>query len=184
METQAMFSEETLQPSHELSAEHFAEHAYREKEPGRWMDPMRMIGGDAAGRNDAVDVRVMLLLFGFPPSACSYSVLSNEAIIDSLWLDSIQPVLIKRFPQATEEQLKEAHAYTYGGCIIQDLGYYPFGSHFPPDARAAQNEMIFLENFVAELWRKCRPPSNYNCALPCKSTIKAPLRVVWPETPE
>jgi hypothetical protein len=60
METQAALSEEIRQPSHELSTKHFAEYAYREKEPGGWVDPMRMIGGDAAGRNDAVDVRMML----------------------------------------------------------------------------------------------------------------------------
>jgi hypothetical protein len=60
METQTALSEETLQTRHEFSSEYFAEHAYREKEPVRWMDPMRMIGGDAARRNDAVDVRVML----------------------------------------------------------------------------------------------------------------------------
>jgi hypothetical protein len=62
------------------------------------------------------------VLLGFPPQAGSYSVLTHEAIIDTLWLDSILPVLIGRFPQASEEQLKEAHAYAYGGCIIQDLG--------------------------------------------------------------
>jgi hypothetical protein len=71
-----------------------------------------------------------LFLFGFPPQARSYSVLTHEAIIDTLWLDSILPVQIKRFPGASEEQLKKAHAYAYGGCIIQDLGYHLFGSHF------------------------------------------------------
>src|SRR3984893_9389285 len=74
-----------------------------------------------------------IFLFGFPPQARSYSVLTHETIIDTLWLDSIRPVLLKRFPQATEEQLIKAHAYAYGGCIIQDLGYYPFGSKFFSD---------------------------------------------------
>src|ERR1700730_10425161 len=74
-----------------------------------------------------------IFLFGFPPQARSYSVLTHETIIDTLWLDSIRPVLLKRFPQATEEQLIEARAYAYGGCLIQDLGYYPFGSHFFSD---------------------------------------------------
>ena len=27
-----------------------------------------------------------------------------------------------------KSEINEAHAYAYGGCIIQDLGYYPFGS--------------------------------------------------------
>jgi hypothetical protein len=55
-----------------------------------------------------------LILAGFPPQARGYSVLTHEAIIDIFWLDTIQPVLLKRFPGATEEQLKQAHAYAYG----------------------------------------------------------------------
>ena len=74
-----------------------------------------------------------LLLFGFPAQAPSYAVLTHETIIDTLWLDSIRPVLLKRFPEVAEDQLLEAHAYAYGGCIIQDLGYYPFGSHLFSD---------------------------------------------------
>src|ERR1700731_4908257 len=73
------------------------------------------------------------VLLSFPIPARSYSVLTHEAIIDTLWIDSIQPVLMKRFSEASQEQLKEAHAYAYGGCIIQDLGYYPFGSHLFSD---------------------------------------------------
>jgi hypothetical protein len=57
-----------------------------------------------------------------------YSVLTHEQIVDLLWTDELRPLLVKRFPTLTEEQLKEAHAYAYGGAVIQDLGYYPFGS--------------------------------------------------------
>ncbi|MEN6509417.1 MAG: zinc dependent phospholipase C family protein, partial [Smithella sp.] len=60
-------------------------------------------------------------------------MLTHQAIIDTVWLDAIKPVLSKRFPDATEDQLMHAHAYAYGGCIIQDLGYYPFGSRFFSD---------------------------------------------------
>ena len=74
-----------------------------------------------------------LVLLSFPPEARSYSVLTHEAIIDTLWVDAIQPVLIRRFPGASEEQLRNAHGYAYGGCLIQDLGYYPFGSRFFSD---------------------------------------------------
>src|SRR6476661_5357348 len=69
----------------------------------------------------------------FTDFARAYSVLTHEAIVDTVWLDSMRPVLLKRFPDATEDQLKQAHAYAYGGCIIQDLGYYPFGSKFFSD---------------------------------------------------
>jgi len=57
-----------------------------------------------------------------------YSVLTHEEIVDLLWADDLRPLLIKRFPSLTEDQLKEAHGYAYGGAVIQDLGYYPFGS--------------------------------------------------------
>src|SRR5580658_11320597 len=65
--------------------------------------------------------------------AYSYSVLTHEAIIDSTWDSAIQPLLLKRFPDSTPEELTQAHAYAYGGSIIQDLGYYPFGSQFYSD---------------------------------------------------
>ena len=58
----------------------------------------------------------------------AYSVLTHEAIIDSSWPKDLRPLLLKRFPNATEDQLRDAHAYAYGGAIIQDMGYYPFGS--------------------------------------------------------
>jgi hypothetical protein len=57
-----------------------------------------------------------------------YSVLTHEEIVDLAWADDLRPLLLKRFPTLTEEQLKEAHSYAYGGAVIQDLGYYPFGS--------------------------------------------------------
>jgi len=57
-----------------------------------------------------------------------YSVLTHEAIIDSVWDANIKPLLLRRFPGATSEQLLLARANAYGGCIVQDMGYYPFGS--------------------------------------------------------
>ena len=58
----------------------------------------------------------------------AYSVLTHEEIVDLVWSDEIRPLLLKRYPGLTEDQIKEAHAYAYGGAVIQDLGYYPFGS--------------------------------------------------------
>src|SRR5271157_5572895 len=69
---------------------------------------------------------VILLLCASGSSA--YSVLTHEEIVDLLWADQISPILLKRFPALTEDQLKQAHSYAYGGAVIQDLGYYPFGS--------------------------------------------------------
>jgi hypothetical protein len=86
-------------------------------------------------KTKAAGTTCVAILFAatFPSCASGYSVLTHEAIVDTLWVDSIRPVLMKRFPDATDDQIDEAHAYAYGGCIIQDLGYYPFGSHFYSD---------------------------------------------------
>src|SRR5690349_1719288 len=65
--------------------------------------------------------------------AQAYSVLTHEAIIDRNWQTEIKPRLLERFPAATEEQLREARAHAYGGAIIQDMGYYPFGNRFFSD---------------------------------------------------
>jgi hypothetical protein len=75
----------------------------------------------------------LLLGMTCTPDCAGYSVLTHEAIIDATWKDSIQPLLLSRFPHATPEELLQAHAYAYGGAIIQDMGYYPFGSRFFSD---------------------------------------------------
>jgi Zinc dependent phospholipase C len=64
-----------------------------------------------------------------PTFLSAYGVLSHEELIDICWDSDIKPALLKRFPNASDDQLKEAHAYAYGGSLIQDMGYYPFGSH-------------------------------------------------------
>lgn len=67
------------------------------------------------------------------PSGVSYSVLTHEEIVDLLWKDQIRPLLLKRFPESTPSEMKEAHAYAYGGSLVQDMGYYPFGSQYFSD---------------------------------------------------
>ena len=79
-----------------------------------------------------------------------YSVLTHEAIIDSAWDESIKPNLLKRFPRATAEQLRDAHAHAYGGAIIQDMGYYPFGSKFFTDLTHYVRSGDFIEALLAE----------------------------------
>src|SRR5882762_9215550 len=71
---------------------------------------------------------LLLVLFLSSQNLLAYSVLTHEEIVDLLWLDEIRPLLLKKYPGLTEQQIKEAHAYAYGGAVIQDLGYYPFGS--------------------------------------------------------
>src|ERR1044071_8610426 len=93
---------------------------------------------------------LMLLTVIVQQTSFGYSVLTHEAIIDASWKDSIRPLLIKRFPRATEEQLREAHAYAYGGSIIQDMGYYPFGSKFFTDLVHYVRSGDFIEALLDE----------------------------------
>ncbi len=83
-------------------------------------------------------------------SASSYSVLTHEAIIDATWDSAIKPLLLRRFPAATQDELIQAHAYAYGGSIIQDLGYYPFGSRFYSDLTHYVRSGDFILNMIRE----------------------------------
>ena len=89
----------------------------------------------------------LLLLCSVSP-AYSYSILTHEAIIDSSWDSAIVPLLLQRFPAATPDELKQAHAFAYGGCIIQDLGYYPFGSKFFSDLTHYVRSGDFIVNMI------------------------------------
>jgi hypothetical protein len=90
----------------------------------------------------------LVFLFCSSRPARGYSVLTHEALVDSLWRDAFVSALIARFPAATEADLKDAHAYAYGGCIIQDLGYYPFGSKFYSDLTHYVRSADFVEAMV------------------------------------
>ncbi len=100
--------------------------------------------------NVGVGARVVALAVLLTPAVFGYSVLSHEAIIDSAWDRSIKPILLERFPDATEEDLRNAHSYAYGGAIIQDLGYYPFGSHFFSDLVHYVRSGDFVLNLLSE----------------------------------
>ncbi|MEN6607470.1 MAG: zinc dependent phospholipase C family protein [Bryobacteraceae bacterium] len=102
----------------------------------------------------------LLLLFSVS-TASAYSVLTHEAIIDSTWDSAIIPLLLKRFPIATEEELTQAHAYAYGGCIIQDLGYYPFGSKLFSDL----THYVRTGDFILNLIRDSQDLNEYAFAL-------------------
>jgi hypothetical protein len=91
----------------------------------------------------------------------AYSVLTHEEIIDLAWISEIRPLLVERFPGMTEDQIKEAHAYAYGGSVIQDLGYYPFGS------KEFSNLAHYVRtgDFVRELLVESQNPDEYAFAL-------------------
>ena len=91
----------------------------------------------------------------------AYSVLTHEEIVDLLWADEIRPLLLKRFPGLTDDQIKEAHAYAYGGAVIQDLGYYPFGSREFSDLV----HYVRSGDFVRELILQSQDVNEYAFAL-------------------
>jgi len=103
----------------------------------------------------------LLLAISWPAIASAYSVLSHEAIIDSAWDGNIKPLLLKRFPDATPEELREAHGYAYGGAIIQDMGYYPHGSIFFSDLA----HYVRSGDFVMILLRDSKDLNEYAFAL-------------------
>ena len=75
----------------------------------------------------------MLVLLTLGHRARAYSLLTHEQLIDLTWQDSIVPLLRSQYPALTDAQLKVARSYAYGGCAIQDIGYYPFGDQFFSD---------------------------------------------------
>jgi hypothetical protein len=95
-------------------------------------------------------ILVCLVVLLAAPRAFSYSVLTHEAIVDSAWDSSIKSLLLKRFPDSTPEQLLEAHAYAYGGSIIQDMGYFPFGSKLFTDLAHYVRSGDFVLNLIHE----------------------------------
>jgi hypothetical protein len=104
---------------------------------------------------------LLAALLVLPPSSRGYSVLTHEAIIDLTWNDTITPLLKKRFPAITADQLIEAHSYAYGGAIIQDMGYYPFGSKLFSDL----THYVRSGDFVDALIRDSEDPNEYAFAL-------------------
>ncbi|MGH9469233.1 MAG: zinc dependent phospholipase C family protein [Terriglobia bacterium] len=108
-------------------------------------------------------IRIFLLLImaSVPAALSGYSVLSHEALIDTVWRPVMAPLLLSRFPGTTPAQLQEAHAYAYGGCVIQDMGYYPFGNHFFSNL----THYVRGADFIEALLRDAQNPDEFAFAL-------------------
>src|ERR1700681_4692911 len=104
---------------------------------------------------------LLLIVLMCSGGSSAYSVLTHEEIVDLLWTDEIQPLLLQRYPGLSEEQITEAHAYAYGGAVIQDLGYYPFGS--PEFSQLAH--YVRSGDFVVEMLRESADVDEYAFAL-------------------
>jgi len=106
-------------------------------------------------------VVALLLVLLICNGAFAYSVLTHEEIVDLVWTSELRPLLLQRFPGLSEDDLTEAHAYAYGGAVIQDLGYYPFGS-------AEFSDLVHYVrsgDFVRELLLESQDPNQYAFAL-------------------
>ncbi|HJQ71733.1 MAG TPA: zinc dependent phospholipase C family protein [Blastocatellia bacterium] len=101
-------------------------------------------------RKVTLSMAAVCLVLCLSSASFGYSVLTHQAIIDSTWEGHIKPLLLKRYPAANAEQLREAHAHAYGGAISQDMGYYPFGSRFYTDLTHYVRSGDFVEALVAE----------------------------------
>jgi hypothetical protein len=97
--------------------------------------------------------RVLLwlcLVVGLAQMCGAYSVLTHEQIVDLLWKDDLQPLLKNRFPAVTDDDLKKAHAFAYGGSLVQDMGYYPFGNKYFSDLTHYVRTGDFIVNLLNE----------------------------------
>ena len=125
---------------------------------------MQLFRRAASGKRRVSGLRVaalLVLVLMCSSSSLAYSVLTHEQIVDLVWADYLSPLLLKRFPTLTEDQLKEAHGYAYGGAVIQDLGYYPFGSV------EFSNLVHYVRSgdFVQELLRQSQDANEFAFAL-------------------
>ncbi len=91
-----------------------------------------------------------LLLLGWVRVGCAYSLLTHEEIVDISWKDQIQPLLLKRYPAASPEQMRRAHGFAYGGCLIQDIGYYPFGDAYFSELTHYVRTGDFVANLIGQ----------------------------------
>jgi Zinc dependent phospholipase C len=108
--------------------------------------------------------RIVILLISVlisAPRLYSYSVLTHQSIIDSVWDDSLVKLLRQKYPSATAEDLKKARAFVYGGSIIQDMGYYPFASRFFTDLV----HYVRSGDFVEAMLRDAKDINEYAFAL-------------------
>jgi hypothetical protein len=114
---------------------------------------------------------LVLVVLACGGALSAYSVLTHEEIVDLLWTDKIQPLLLARYPGLSEDQLREAHAYAYGGAVIQDLGYYPFGN------KEFSNLVHYVRSgdFVRELLLQSQDVNEYAFALGALSHYAADI---------
>jgi hypothetical protein len=96
-----------------------------------------------------------------PRSSFGYATFTHLELIDLAWNDSIRPLILRKFPTTTDAKIDEAHAYAYGGALIQDLGYYPFGKKFFSDL----THYVRSGDFVRALLRNAKNADEFAFAI-------------------
>ncbi|HEX8507059.1 MAG TPA: zinc dependent phospholipase C family protein [Hymenobacter sp.] len=92
---------------------------------------------------------VALLALSARPVA-AYSVLTHQANIDSTWERCLVPAILRRYPSTTPQEMIDSKAYAYGGAIIQDMGYYPFGSPLFTNLTHYVRSGDFVRNLIGQ----------------------------------
>lgn len=108
-----------------------------------------------------VGLATVLLASCVVQPCAAYSVLTHEEVVDLAWKDNFLPLLKKRFPAATDDDLKKAHAFAYGGSLVQDMGYYPFGNKYFSDL----THYVRSGDFIVNLLKEASDISEYAFAL-------------------
>src|SRR5499427_5053488 len=98
----------------------------------------------------ALRVLISVALCLLPGPLAGYSVLTHEQVVDLAWQDRIERMLVERYPGTSEDGLQKAHAYAYGGSLVQDMGYYPFGNKFFSELLHYVRSGDFVVNLLAE----------------------------------
>lgn len=123
--------------------------------------PRNRAGFSRQNRSLASVYAILMVLLFCNGKVSAYSVLTHMEIVDLAWTEGIRPMLIRRFPNLSEDEITKAHAYAYGGSVIQDLGFYPFGSVEFSDLV----HYVRSGDFVKELLRQSRNANDYAFAL-------------------
>jgi hypothetical protein len=112
-------------------------------------------------RRALIAVLSLLAVTATPQEVFGYGTFTHEELIDLVWNGSIRPLLLDRYPGISESGLRVAHSYAYGGCLIQDLGYYPFGKQLFSDL----THYVRSGDFVLALLRDAQNVNDYAFAI-------------------
>jgi len=101
-------------------------------------------------KNKFIACFIVLATICLPLTGRCFSILAHEAIIDAEWDITLKPILLKRYPSATLDDLIKAHAYTYGGSLVADMGYMPGGDGYFTDLLHYVRSGDFIINLLSE----------------------------------